>query len=56
MNRVVNLGTANGWKDTPGIVKECREAGHETQGSKISNCYYEVRCDKCGYVYRYDSS
>ena len=54
------LGSANRWKDTPQIVKDCRASKHLT-GSKNRDPYRRgfctvVFCDICGYEYTYDSS
>lgn len=57
--KVKNLGWANGWRETPEILKKCRELKHKTSGvdhSHMRGTNHEVRCDICGYVYRYDSS
>lgn len=40
------LGWANGWKETPEIVKKCHELGHNRFG----------RCEICGYYFNVDSS
>lgn len=57
---VKNLGWANGWHEDPGIVKRCKELKHKTSdvdvGPKWKGLEHVVRCDICGYVYRYDSS
>ena len=49
------LGWANGWKETPEIVKECNAQKHKTREGGIGNCLHEVTCDICGYYYKYDS-
>ena len=60
MPAVRDLGWANGWKETPEIVKRCRALGHKTIDTNRDPTWHgltnEVRCDECGYVYRYDSS
>ena len=42
------------------IVKRCRALGHKTIDTNRDPTWHgltnEVRCDECGYVYRYDSS
>lgn len=57
---VVNLGWANSWRETPAIVQQCREAKHRTSdvdvGPPFRGIEHVVRCDICGYVFRYDSS
>jgi len=60
--KVKNLGWANGWSETPEIVKKCRELGHQRSDNSDApgvpyKCFvHTVRCDICGYVYKYDSS
>ncbi len=60
--KVQNLGFANGWQETPDIVKKCRELGHDRQNKSDApgvpyRCFvHSVQCDICGYFYKYDSS
>ncbi len=54
--RIQDLGTANGWKEKPAILKVCWSAGHLQYETDISRFRTEVRCDICGYRYEYDSS
>ncbi len=56
---VQNLKWANGWgSETPEIVLICRELEHKVSDipDKAFGHTHTVRCDKCGYFYRYDSS
>lgn len=57
---VKDLGWANGWSETPGMVKKCHQAKHKTSdidvGPQNRGIHHIVRCDICGYVYHYDSS
>ena len=53
---VKDFGWANGWDKQPEMVKECRAAGHTTLEKALGMHDNEVRCDQCGYVYRYNSS
>jgi hypothetical protein len=59
---VKNLGWANGWSETPEIVKKCRELNHDVSDKSDApgvpyKCFTNtVRCDICGYYYKYDSS
>ena len=59
---VKNLGWANEWKQEPEIVTKCKAAGHDRSNTplpgqrRFQEYMHEVRCDTCGYVYRYDSS
>jgi hypothetical protein len=50
------LGYANGWKDTPEIVKKCAELGHKQYHLVVGNCDHEYGCVECGYSYLVDSS
>ena len=55
---MIDLGYMNGWKETPDMVKKCREKGHETTSHKfrtIGGTVQEYRCDLCGYKYKVDS-
>ena len=59
MGEFIDLGWANGWKETPAIVKKCREQKHEVVNFDRSGnrgLDHEVRCHTCKYVYHYDSS
>ena len=55
-----NLGYANGWQDTPEIVKkrELRDAGekHQIWSRNEGRCLNAYGCETCGYEYRVDSS
>lgn len=51
-----DLGYANGWKDTPEIVKECKEKGHEREWRSVGRSVGEYTCKICGYTFRVDSS
>ena len=56
---MTDLGYANGWKETPEIVKNCRP--HPTQHpgyyvKLVGNCLTEYGCTECGYKYLVDSS
>ena len=57
---VIDFGWANGWKEKPALVVKCREAKHRPSdidiGPPFRGMEHVVRCDQCGYVYRYDSS
>jgi hypothetical protein len=60
---VTDFGWANGWGDqTPELVRKCRELGHEVYDKSDApgvpyRCHTNtVRCDICGYRYKYDSS
>ena len=56
-----DFGWANGWKETPEIVKKCRDLGHQGSDTPKSHRPYEcfehtVVCHECRYFYKYDSS
>ena len=60
---VKDLGWANSWgPQMPEIVKKCRELGHKPSDKSDApgvpyKCHnHTVRCDICGYFYKYDSS
>ncbi len=53
---VQDLGYANGWKDTPDIVKKCHEMGHIQNGRNVGRCLHEYGCGACKYKYLVDSS
>ena len=55
MNETEDLGWANGWGETPEVVKKCREAGHSPVEIGLGSCVHQVTCDKCKITYRYDS-
>jgi hypothetical protein len=55
-NGTVDLGDANGWKNTPDIIEKCNKLGHKKSYSNIGKSYEEIKCGICGYVYRVDSS
>jgi hypothetical protein len=60
MSDLINLGWANGWKETPQIVEECRKKKHYPSdvdhGPPNRGIEHVVVCKECGYIYRYDSS
>ncbi len=48
-----DLGYANGWGDTPEIVKNCPHRRYELP---LGSCVTQVSCPICGFTYRVDSS
>jgi len=53
---VKDLGWANGWRKDPFIVTWCKMKKHKTEETSIRMFVHQVRCDICGYKYKYDSS
>ena len=51
-----NLGYANGWKEIPEIVKQCREKHHKIDQRVTGRCIQQYTCHVCGYKYEVDSS
>ena len=47
-----DLGYANGWGDTPEIVKNCP---HQQTEIHLGSCVHQVTCVECGFTYKYDS-
>lgn len=52
---MTDLGYANGWTETPEIVKKCRENEHVTKKKIIGNCVTQYYCHLCLYTYKIDS-
>lgn len=55
---MTDLGYANGWEETPEIVKNCP---HPIESpyyyvKTVGNCLTEYGCTECGYKYLVDSS
>lgn len=53
---IIELGTANGWSETPRCVSECLEKKHTLKQTGVGRCLTKVSCDICNYVYLIDSS
>ena len=51
--KLQDLGYANGWKDTPKIVKKCQ---HVVESKSEGRCLTRYTCKACGYTYLVDSS
>ena len=49
---LLDLGWANGWAETPEIVKKC---AHRPADVPLGSCAHRVTCASCGYTYAYDS-
>jgi len=47
-----DLGYANGWAETPEIVKNCT---HQQTEVDLGSCVHQVTCVECGFTYKYDS-
>ena len=48
-----NFGYANGWDETPAVIKNCN---HAAEYRMVGRGVTEYRCEKCRYVYLVDSS
>jgi hypothetical protein len=52
-----DLGYANGWAETPEIIKNCRQHNnHKIHSKKIGRCIHQTTCETCDYTYKVDSS
>ncbi len=51
-----DLGYANGWSETPEIIKECEKQHHKQYSHNVGNCLTEYGCGACKYSYMVDSS
>jgi hypothetical protein len=51
-----NLGYSNEWKETPDIVKKCREKDHDLSGQTVGKSLHKYSCPICKYSYQVDSS
>lgn len=56
MEEYLDIGMANGWTETPELVKRCANKMHPVTKLNLGRCLTEVRCDICRYVYKVDSS
>ena len=56
MRDTVDLGYANGWKDTPKILRTCNKRKHFMYIKTVGKCLNEYGCELCGYKYLVDSS
>jgi len=54
-NEYRDLGWENGWVNTPKVVKECNEKGHERIIDQQIHTT-TIKCDKCKYYYKVDTS
>ena len=52
----INFGTANGWLETPELVKRCVAKKHSPKQTGVGRCMTEVKCGLCKYKYLIDSS
>lgn len=55
-NGYKNLGTANGWREVPEIVKACVAKQHSPKKTGVGRCLTEIKCSLCRYIYLIDSS
>lgn len=51
-NKMLDLGWANGWGETPEVVRTCQ---HPKVDVAIGSCLHQVTCPECRFTYRYDS-
>ena len=53
-----DLGWANGWLETPEIVRICRKLHHMTSEEDCPpwSCVTLITCEDCQYIYKIDSS
>jgi hypothetical protein len=52
----IDFGAANGWLETPELVKRCVAKKHSPKQTGVGRCLTEVRCELCRYKYLIDSS
>ena len=55
----LDLGCANGWRETPQMVKLCQRSSHvqtDVNPTAPQSGIHVVRCEQCGYTYTYDTS
>lgn len=55
-DKTTDLGCANGWKEMPKEVVECKGKEHERDRKTIGRCLIEISCSICNYRYEVDSS
>lgn len=55
-----DLGYANGWKEEPQQVKNCKAQNHPQRSQNLDPSHHGLDtlywCDVCGYQYHVDSS
>jgi predicted Zn-ribbon and HTH transcriptional regulator len=51
-----DLGTANGWQDTPVAYEQCHALKHTLKAEKLGAGLTEYSCEVCGFKFREDSS
>lgn len=51
-----DLGYANGWKNTPDIIKKCKAKGHVREYKNVGRGVTEYSCPICKYKYSIDST
>ena len=52
---IKDLGTMNGWNETPIEFKVCKEAGHELTVENLGRCYNKYTCEICKISWKVDS-
>lgn len=51
-----DLGFANGWRQVPKEVLQCRIEKHSLKFESVGRCLTKYTCEICGYTYKVDSS
>lgn len=51
-----NFNYANGWRDTPLLVKECQHQSPDKEDKTVGNCLSRITCHVCEYTFLIDSS
>lgn len=60
MKKIIDLGWGNGWRDTPGIIKEAKEKGFKIEEIRHDgrSCvtWYQIETDNSIIKWKADSS
>jgi hypothetical protein len=51
-----NLGFANGWKERPKELEECKAKEHNLNEKNLGRCWNEYHCPICNITFQIDSS
>lgn len=52
----IDFGESHKWTSIPVPVRKCKSTGHEPGKKALGNFNYEIRCEPCNYVYRYQGA